>query len=378
MTDFPTYPEHLSPDFLTRVIAEQHPGTVVGAVQVLGAEGFGDTHVSTAARVRLEVRYGANPRSLPNRIFVKMPKTNDWPSRGVALPDGARQRPPRTPLFENEVNFYRHEAMNPEVAAAPTLGAIFDPPSGRFVLLLEDLAHGGAAFPSQYDTATWDHSEGLLAALARIHAAYWNSPRFPSDLGWLQSTAEGPVAACLHGPVQTSVRDELDKLKFKRELLGRIGLTPEALFADLGRLQRHQQRGVQTLIHGDAHFGNTYWMADGSVGFFDWQLAARGSALQDVSYLIVTAHSIDERRRRERDLLRIYREHLAAHGVTPLPSADEIWLEYRRAMHWCVAIGWMPCPVEAYGWELVVIANNRTTAAYEDLETAQALREVPA
>jgi hypothetical protein len=373
---YPIYPEDLANGFIDELISASHPGTRVSLVSVLDARGFGTPNVSTSALVVLRLDYADNPRGLPKQVVVKMGKADDWPARGITLKDGTRQRPPRTALYANEVQFYKSLGGEAVIRAPRALGAGFDTRSGRFAIALEDLAALGARFPSQFDTADEATVHALLDGMASLHAAYWATPRFESDLAWLAPPGEGAVAECIYGPVQSSVADEAGKHKFKRELLGRIDATPETLFGNLATLQRHQSRLPQTMVHGDAHFGNTYRLPDGTAGFYDWQLAGRGFCIQDVAYLLVTTLSIDQRRRLERDYLRFYQDALRRCGVQDVPSFDILWLEYRRAMQWCVTIGWMPCPAAAYGWELVVIANNRTTAAYEDLETAEAIKEL--
>src|SRR3546814_7238951 len=59
-------------------------------------------------------------------------------------------------------------------------------------------------------------------------------------------------------------------------------------------------RGPVTLLHGDAHVGNTYVLPDGSVGFLDWQVVRRGCWSQDVGYFLVGALTQDDRREHER------------------------------------------------------------------------------
>lgn len=376
MADFPRYPEDLVPEFLTELIGVHRPGTRAKAVHIDRAHGFGDTHVSTSARVFAQIEFDANPCDLPTAVMVKMAKTDEWPARRVALPAGGRQRTPRTALYENEVSFYRLLGDDGSVSSPDVLGAGFDEESGRFALVLEDISCRAAQFPSQYDAIDRSRAESLVDSLARLHAAFWDTPRFEQDMAWLQRPFEGRVSDCIRGPVRASVVNETERFKFKREMLERIGTDPQKLFTDLDLLQRHQAQLPSTLIHGDAHFGNCYLLPDGSVGLYDWQLAARGFCMHDVAYMIVTALSIAQRRDWERDLIAFYRDRLLEYGVAEVPSRDLLFTEYRRAMQWCVTIGWMPCPPEAYGWELVVIANNRTVAAYEDLDTARAIAEL--
>lgn len=373
MSSFPVYPEELDPSFLTRVIGELHPGTVVGAVRLLDAKGFGNTDVSTSARVMLALDYAQNPAELPPRVMVKMLKTDDWPARGIMADTNTRQRPPRSSLYENEVNFYRHFGREIKVNLPRVIAAQFDPESKRYALILEDLSLLDASFPSQADQATVTDMQTLLTALAGFHAQYWQTSRFDADLSWVQTQATGDVAEMLRGAVRGGVRDELTKFKFKRELLERAGTSEEELFAGMAALHAHQATLPQTLIHGDAHFGNSFGLPDGTRGFYDWQLAVQGFCIQDVTYAMITTLSIAQRRQHERELLAYYREQLLEHDVRGVPAIETLWLEYRRATQWCVTIGWLPCPPNAYGWELVVIGNQRTFTAYEDLETKEAI-----
>jgi len=373
---FPVYPEDITPLFLSVLISELHPGTTVTDVKLLDAKGFGETNISTSSRVTLQLTYNENPQGLPRYAVAKMLKTDDWPSHNRQTEAGARQRPPRLPIYENEVNLYVNLGKELPVQAPVPIGARYDPAENRYILLLEDLSQRDAYFPTQFDEVTEAAAFDMVAYLARLHAAYWETPRFKLDLAWLQTPAKGSVADCINGPVRKSVFDEVERYKFKQEILGRIGTTPAELFGNMALLHDHQARLPSTLIHGDAHFGNTYRLPDETIGFLDWQLAARGFGMRDVAYLVVTMLSIAQRRKLERDLINYYGEQLRVHGVIVPSGKDFLWTEYRRAMLWCVAIGWMPCPPEAYGWELVVIANNRTTTAYEDLETGKAVQAV--
>lgn len=373
MQVFPVYPEELTPEFMTASIGELHPDTLVSNVTVVEAVGFGDIAVSTSARVDISLEYSRNPADLPERAIIKMVKTNEWPSRNISLRPGVRQRPPRSPLYENEVNFYRNIGAESPVEIPRVLAARMDQTSGRFVLVLENVASRGAHFPTQFDEASVEEVEGLLSQLARLHANYWKSCRFRTDLAWIQTPTRGAVADMLRTTVRAAVGSELAAFKFKREFLGSVGLTERELFEHLDALEKHQERLPGTLIHGDPHFGNTYRLPDGRVGFLDWQLAVCGFGIHDVSYLMITALSIAQRREFERELLGHYREQLLMHNIPDVPCQEDMWLEYRRAAHWCVTIGWLPCPPVAYGWELVVVANQRTFTAYADLECRRAI-----
>lgn len=52
-----------------------------------------------------------------------------------------------------------------------------------------------------------------------------------------------------------------------------------SLFAYSCRLAR---TGPPTVLHGDAHVGNTYRLPEGRLGFYDWQFVRTGAWSHDV------------------------------------------------------------------------------------------------
>ncbi len=69
---FPADLTHLTPEVLTPVLAERHPGVVVEQVRVVDRARCGDGVASTADRVALELAYpeGADG-ALPSRMMLK-------------------------------------------------------------------------------------------------------------------------------------------------------------------------------------------------------------------------------------------------------------------------------------------------------------------
>jgi hypothetical protein len=109
----------------------------------------------------------------------------------------------------------------------------------------------------------------------------------------------------------------------------------------------------------------------------DWQLSVRGFCMHDVTYLLATGLSVEQRRRHERELLAYYLDSLRAAGVERPPDPHAAFLEYRRAVAWCVYVGWLTTPIENYGWEITVMNHVRLLTAYRDLETAAAIASLP-
>ena len=133
--------------------------------------------------------------------------------------------------------------------------------------------------------------------------------------------------------------------------------------------------GPQTYIHGDTHVGNVF--LDGPrVGFLDWGLSRVSTPLRDVSYFLTMSVDPDERRRSERDLLRLYLDALRAAGGADI-AFDEAWSVHRvQAGYTVVAtfLSFMPTYLTGDGQGLGVALRTRSELALEDLEVADAMR----
>lgn len=139
--------------------------------------------------------------------------------------------------------------------------------------------------------------------------------------------------------------------------------------------------GPTTLLHGDAHVGNTYLVPDGSgkhtVGFLDWQVARRGNFALDLGYFLQGALSTEDRRRNERSILEAYRDALGL-PADEMPSLDEIWLRYRASVAHGLTL-WLCTASAGELWQRPDIAlalAQRYSAAYEDLQTAAAIADL--
>lgn len=354
-------PDAYDADLLNPIIAPWRPDVRIAHVRVKDARRYGDGMVSTAARAYLDVEYAAgSPAGLPQNLVLKLGRSPDFMIG---------------PMYQNEVRFYN--VLRPEVTdvEAPfTLGGSYDPATQAFALLLGDLTDQGARFPNVLSKTTLDEVRAILDALARLHARYWQSPRFSTDLAFLETHTQGELAKFMHEFVPGAIQQEIDTENFKRELVARLRTTGDELRRGVARLHQHQQTLPHTVLHGDTHIGNTYLLPDGRAGLLDWQLTVRGHHMHDVNYIVTTALPIDVRRDNERDLLAFYLERLKANGVVAMPGWDETWDEYRRCLVWGVYIGWLTTNIANYGWEISVLNHLRLTTAFEDHDTAALIR----
>lgn len=331
-------------------------------IEIQGSRTYGDQMVSTAARVLFSAEYRSGKGvGLPERLMLKIARTDD---------------DVMAPFYANEVAFYERLRPKLEIEAPASLAGHYDDGSRHFALLLEDLTARGAHFPNVLEPVSCDQVRSLLGVLACLHASFWNSDRFASDLGWVGSTLEGDVAHLLNDAAAPYIQHEIDNQRFKNELVGMIGWTGAELRAGMKAMHRHQEALDQCLVHGDTHLGNCYFLPGGTGGLLDWQLMGRGHPMHDVSYIIATGLSIADRRLHERGLLDYYLDALAEAGAAKPPSFEESWTEYRRSQIWNVYVGWLTTPVVNYGWEINVMNHLRLVTAFEDLGTGQLVREI--
>ncbi len=355
--------EDLTAEVLTDVLAVDHPGVQVKAVEVVATKRCGEGIASTADRMLLDLTYAeGSSGDLPARMVLKTMLLS-----------------PHAPaeMYATEVRFYRELRPSLSVETPRCYAASFDPATGQFGLLLEDLTERGARFPNATVPVAIDEVGALLDQLASLHAEFWQSPRFASDLAWVATPKAGGMSGIFERHGLAIVSDQVDRHPFKRELIAPLGLDVDGLWAALAVAERSLEAAPVTLLHGDAHIANTYLLPDGTGGLLDWQLQVRGCWAHDVVYLLSTALEPDVRRGESRALVRRYLHALASFGVPDVPAPDEAWEWCRRAVLWGLVIGWLITPPENYGPAITAANTERMVAAVQDFDALGAIAEGP-
>ncbi len=326
-------------------------GTTVRSVRVLGSD------AGTSSRARLVL----TGKDVPESVFVKI----------AANTAATRLMGELGRLGHTEVRFYTQLA--PQVTGVPhAYGAAFDPWTGRYLLVLEDLPVESCEFPDTLHPISPDQASLVVELLAALHATFWD--RLPRDgrgpLGWLY-TPSGDVTSLLTGSLMNA--------SIKR--LAERTTIPVDIPIDRGRFIADNYRAVAALIdtpphtvmHGDAHPGNMYFYG-GKAGLLDWQAVRRGHPSRELAYTLITSLTPEDRRAAQRDLLDDYRRALAAGGGPEL-DRDDLWLRFRQgALYGYVAplitAGMGGMQVEGIAME----GLRRGVAALDDLETIAALK----
>ena len=348
----PTDWTHLTPEWLTAAL--DLPGVVVDTVEVLLRDD------GTNRRARLGLTYAADSGvSGPRTVFVKAVDPDH--KAMVKLTSGLLHEPR---LFNAGVEL---PLEHPRVYAA-----VVDEADENFVLVMEDLVARGADPRDSTRPYTVEQVASGVRGLARMHGRFWGAGVARPELGWLEPFV--PWDGMQYAPLPAALSALGDDAPASVH-----ALTIASLLEDVWKPYiRTLTVGPQTLLHGDAHIGNTYLAPTGDVGFLDWQVARRGNFSLDLGYFLQGAVTTEDRRTHERELLEVYRGELGL-PADELPSADDIWLRYRASVAHGLTL-WL-VTASAGAWQrrdVSVTLAQRYAAAYEDLQTAQALADLTA
>jgi hypothetical protein len=328
---------HLDAAYLSTLM-----GRTVTSVSLLD----GDAGTSSRARLAL------TGDEVPASVFVKMP----------AETAATRLMGELGRLADTEVRFYRE--LSSQLSEVPAChGATFDPVTGRFVLILEDLAADACEFPNTLKPLAFDRAALIVELLARVHATFW---RRLDPYPWVY-TASADSTSLLTGALANASA---------RRLAGKTSIpVHEGQFINdnYRAVATLIDRGPHTVMHGDAHPGNVYFR-NGKAGLLDWQAVRRGHPSRELSYTLITSMTTDDRVTGQRELLDVYRAALAAAGGPDL-DRDELWQRYRQASLYAYIAALITAGMGGMQDENIALEGlARAVSALEDLDTVSALK----
>ncbi|MGE5697666.1 MAG: phosphotransferase [Candidatus Sericytochromatia bacterium] len=321
-------------EFLSKIMRRE-----VTSSKVIGSDR------GTSSRARLAL----SGNDVPDSVFLKMP------AKTVAT----RLIGELGRLAQTEVLFYRE--LSPRLTGVPACyGSCFDAVTGRFVLVLEDLAADSCDFPDTLHPLDKDQASKVVELLARLHAAFWNQP-----VDWVYSASEDRTSLLTRSLLNMSARRLADRINVEE---GRFIIDNYRAVAAL------IDRRPNTVMHGDAHPGNVYFR-NGEAGLLDWQAVRRGHPGRELAYTLVTSMTTADRQACERDLLAAYRRALAAAGGPDL-DADDLWLRYRQGSLYAYVAALITAGLGGMQEEGIALEGlRRGVAALGDLETVAALKQ---
>jgi Phosphotransferase enzyme family len=352
----PHAPADIDPAWLTEALAPRHPGARVRAVEVREMRQVTNTHAF------LHIDY-EDECSAPSEMFCKM----------LPLDPERREILARSEMGPREVLFYNDLRPHLPAMRVPAIHvAIFDARDQAFVILMEDLAHGGCAVPD----GTWGIAPNAAAValeeLAELHVRFESPQRRAAEAPWVPLARNRPASGL--GLLQFGLDNHRDKLSDQFVACTDVYLRRHAEMV----IRWADGPGPATVIHGDPHLGNLF-VDHGRVGFLDWGVINVSTPIRDAGYFITMAMQVEDRRVHERDLLRHYLDMRVSKGGAPI-GFDEAWLAHRFHSLYCVpaACQIVTFPDNATPRRRVFAAAflERVEAALEDLDPLGALREL--
>jgi hypothetical protein len=340
--------DDVTPAWMTAALTASHPGAEVSNVTLV----LRDDGTNRRARFRLAYASGAGPAT----VFVK---------GEVAA---HRKFHARNGNLLNESRLYASGASLP-VDHPAAYATIIDEPGLDYLIVMEDLVARGADPRDATRPLTPEQLARGLRSLARLHSRYWNAVQREPNLGWVQ-----PYEAVDGWQQPMKVGVPLGMEKAGAAVPAEVAdLSGEELVADLwARYIGTLTDGPQTLLHGDAHIGNTYLLPDGELGFLDWQVVRRGAWSVDIGYLVQSALDVEDRRANEVDLLEEYRTSLdVPHHQRP--TSVEAWTHYRASTVHGLTLWLATFAGTVHPPEVCRALITRFAAAFVDLDTPGAL-----
>jgi len=359
----PSSAARISREWLSQVMCRDVPGAEILEVEIVG----GSDGTNTRRALNVTYNDAGKAAGLPDELFVKS-----------ATAMRTRLMNTATTRAESEVGFYKTFRSRLPIEAPTSIYAGFESGSGRMLIIFPNMASQGTKFLDPSHHVTREQAEGMIDLLAAYQSATWNSPEFvpsaalPTTLQYQQMINVRALPFEQRGAVgldrATSVMPR-ELVEIDRKRLWRLHM------ASIERLERR----AHVLTHYDMHVGNWYITADGRMGLTDWSMRF-GHWSADLSYMLLSALRIPDRRAWERDLLKRYREQLAAGGVTDLPTDEEVWDEYRRqTFHplyfWLTTIGHGMLQPDMQPDHISLANLERMGQAMVDLDSIKAMEQ---
>jgi len=306
------------------------------------------TRRSGSSQVFCEVTYKVNESGLANRFCIKSCMEEDS-AQLAALG-----------IFEAEVSFYQNIAPAIALKTPKVHAIVWDGVRRINTLVMEDLGARGARFGHIAGSLLSEaEAESLICGLAELHARFWDAGH--SNEPGVRDMDTGYAA----GNWMFDLYARFDE-KYVARMLTRprtANYPPQIRDALLLRsafwaMASASGDGELCVIHGDPHIGNIF-VVEGEAGLCDWQCIRRGRWEHDVAYMICSSLPVDVRRRIERQLIALYCDRMARHGITI--AFEEAWDKYRDGIMYGL-FGWTTTE-EAYHYEEDEIGRYATVFA---------------
>jgi Ecdysteroid kinase-like family len=220
-------------------------------------------------------------------------------------------------MYELEVRFYRDLLPHLPDLSTPTCHfAELDEATGAFTLVLEDLS-GGTRPGDVLEESTDDECSAVLAELAHLQGASWNSPT-TAAMPWL---ADPERTIQVFDSMPAGLEPWLNR--FGHALEPQQVTLFESLIPQAGKWIR-SWAGPSVVQHGDLRADNILFSLDPvpRATLLDFQTVRLGPPGMDPAYFLGSSLSTEARRSAERPLLAEFHHRLIATGVADFDFND--------------------------------------------------------
>ncbi len=352
----------ITPQWLSAALAGQCPGVQVSGIVV------DDANSGTTGRALLSLQYAGAVQG-PPRLFVKLP------------PDDERQRAfvAENGMGRREALFYRVLSAEVPVRVPRCYFADSNAAGDRYIMLLENLEDAGCSFRNSSSRYSMDYIREVLAAFARLHGMFWDSPRFTDDLAWVEPPGFHPMAPRL---VERAMEQYANSMPPVFRAMGDFYLEHAAA------IHRLWTEGTPTLVHGDVHDGNLFYdesyddatpggrtPGGRTPGFLDWAIVGRTSCMRDVAYFMTGSLRPEDRSSHQAELLEFYYRELSRNTAARVDTAS-LWTQYQwhAAYVWLAAVTTLAMGSEWQPVNYVMRTMERLNRAVEDCDSRASLQ----
>ncbi len=338
--------------------------------RLLGVEvtGVKPVDVTSGTTDRARLLLDSPGSDVPGSVFVKIAPTKTVTRIFTNLSN----------LGRSELGFYRDVSPGLDIEAPAVVALDCDPRTKRFTIVIEDLTTRDARFTDTVGGVTLPEAEAVVDTLAKLHGTFWDSPRLadpgPGGLAWVTTNSGDPQLPIVQKALVAAGR------KVAKDHLEYVPREGAKILARYLAVADELDAGRHTLLHGDPHPGNVYFIdaapssgAGLRGGLFDWQVLRRGNGTRDLTYFLVLGLDTDQRRQHGEALLARYRDGLARAGG-PTLDPDRQWLDVRKMAAYAYVSAVFAAAFAGLQAEPVTTSGlAKSSAALKDLDSGTAI-----
>ena len=276
-------------------------------------------------------------------------------------------------VYEREARFYAELEPRSDLRAAKVHAAMINDDKSMSMIVMEDLSDLRQA--DRTSGVTWDEAVTAVQTLARFHAGWHDSPE-------LEELSE--VWYSLINPLYNVILPQFVEAGWEPCQRYRPDLLDDDLIAfgnDWSELLPAMQRQLTTsptMIHADWRADNMFIDDQGELVMIDFQLTGVGNGAYDLGYFVCQSVEREVRAGRERELVQIYVDELAANGV--VRDVDQMWFDFRVAIGFCFIYGIVSYAqyelLPGEGQHVIDTILRRSTAGITDVDAIAAVRSL--